>query len=112
MNGRGTEALPALFQDKAADIPCIVLGPHHEHISDRAVGDPHLAAGQTVAAVDLPGTGDHRARVGAVVGLGQTKTTDPLATGQLGKYFCFWASVPNSLMGTITSDDCTLIIER
>ncbi len=30
----------------------------------------------------------------------------------LGKYFCFVASLPNSLIGTITSEDCTLIIER
>ena len=30
----------------------------------------------------------------------------------LGRYFCFWASVPNSLIGTITSDDCTEAIER
>src|SRR5690625_2289871 len=30
----------------------------------------------------------------------------------LGRYFFFCSSVPNSLMGTITSEDCTLIIER
>ena len=30
----------------------------------------------------------------------------------LGRYFCFVASLPNSLIGTITSEDCTLIIER
>jgi len=29
-----------------------------------------------------------------------------------GRYFCFCASVPNALIGTITSDDCTDIIER
>ncbi|CFN66008.1 Uncharacterised protein [Bordetella pertussis] len=30
----------------------------------------------------------------------------------MGRYLRFCASLPNSLMGTITSDDCTLIIER
>ena len=30
----------------------------------------------------------------------------------LGKYFCFVTSLPNSLIGTITSELCTLIIER
>ncbi len=30
----------------------------------------------------------------------------------LGRYFSFCAWLPNSKIGTITSDDCTLIIER
>ena len=30
----------------------------------------------------------------------------------LGRYLRFCASVPNSLIGTITSELCTLIIER
>jgi len=30
----------------------------------------------------------------------------------LGRYFFFVASLPNSKIGTMTSDDCTLIIER
>ncbi len=34
----------------------------------------------------------------------------PLAS--LGRYFCFWASVPNSWIGSITSELCTLIMER
>jgi hypothetical protein len=34
----------------------------------------------------------------------------PLAS--LGRYFCLVSSLPNSLIGTITSEDCTLIIER
>ena len=34
----------------------------------------------------------------------------PLAS--FGRYFRFCSSLPNSLMGTITSEDCTLIIER
>jgi hypothetical protein len=34
----------------------------------------------------------------------------PLAS--LGRYFCFCASVPKSLMGTITSELCTLAMER
>ena len=34
----------------------------------------------------------------------------PLAS--LGRYLFFWSSVPNSLMGTITSELCTLAMER
>ena len=34
----------------------------------------------------------------------------PLAS--FGRYFCFCASLPNSKIGTMTSDDWTLIIER
>ena len=34
----------------------------------------------------------------------------PLAS--LGRYFCFVASLPNSKIGCMTSEDCTLIIER
>jgi len=29
-----------------------------------------------------------------------------------GRYFCFCASVPKALIGTMTSDDCTDIIDR
>ena len=82
--GRG-QALPALFQHEAADGAFVVLGPDHEHVGDRAVGDPHLGAGELVAAVDLPGARDHAAGVGAVVGFGQAEAADPLAGGQLGQ---------------------------
>ena len=34
----------------------------------------------------------------------------PLAS--LGRYFCFVASLANAWIGTVASDDCTLIIER
>ncbi len=34
----------------------------------------------------------------------------PLAS--FGRYFCFCTSVPKTKIGTMTSDDCTLIIER
>ena len=34
----------------------------------------------------------------------------PLAS--LGRYFCFVASLPNSKIGSMTSELCTLIIER
>ncbi|KAF5299039.1 hypothetical protein FQA39_LY19195 [Lamprigera yunnana] len=58
-----------------------LFGPDHEHIGDGAVGDPHLAALELVAAIDLVGAGGHAAGVGAVVGLGQAEAADELAAG-------------------------------
>jgi hypothetical protein len=42
------EAGHALLQNEAADLAVMGLGlrPDHEDIGDRAVGDPHLRAGQ------------------------------------------------------------------
>ena len=84
---RGGQTVPAFFQNKAADLAVFGLAPHHEHVGDRAVGDPHLVAGEAVAAVHFLGAGGHAARVGAVVRLGQAETADPLAAGQLGQVF-------------------------
>ncbi|CPL20596.1 Uncharacterised protein [Bordetella pertussis] len=46
--------------------------------------------------------------------LGSVRPKQPIHSpaASLGRYLRFCASLPNSLMGTITSDDCTLIIER
>ena len=85
VNRRGAQALPAFFQDKAANLARVILGPDHKHIGDRAVGDPHLRAGQAVAAVDLFRAGDHRAWVGAVIRLGEAEAADVFAAGQFGQ---------------------------
>jgi hypothetical protein len=46
--------------------------------------------------------------------LGSVRPKQPIHSpvASLGRYFCFCASLPNSLIGTITSELCTLIIER
>ncbi len=46
--------------------------------------------------------------------LGSVKPKQPIHSpvASLGRYFCFCASVPKALMGTMTSELCTLIIER
>jgi hypothetical protein len=46
--------------------------------------------------------------------LGSVRPKQPIHSplASLGRYFCFVASLPNSKIGTITSEDCTLIIER
>ena len=90
VDGRGGEALHALVQDEAADGADSAalghfLGPDHEHVGHRAVGDPHLAALEPVAAIDLVGARGHAAGVGAVVGLGQAEAADEFTTGQLGQ---------------------------
>ena len=58
------------------------------------------------------GTRGHAAGVGAVVGLSQAEAADVLARCQLGQVFLLLRLGPNSLIGTITSDDCTLAMER
>ena len=79
---RGAQAFPAFFQHEAADLAGIVLGPDHEHVRHRAVGDPHLGAGQAIATVNLLGAGDHRAWIRAVVRFGQAEAADVFTAGQ------------------------------
>ena len=51
---------------------------------------------------------------GSEPAFGSVRPKQPIHSpvASFGRYFCFCASVPNSLMGTITSEPCTLIIER
>ena len=67
VDGGRAQPLHALFEDEAADLAVIVaahdLAPHHEDVGDRAVGDPHLVAGQAVAVGGLDGACLHAARV-------------------------------------------------
>ena len=86
------QALHALFQDEAAYRTLALalafqLGPDHENIGNRRIGDPHLRALEHIAAVDRRGARDHAARVGAVVGLGQAKAANPLAGREFGQVF-------------------------
>jgi len=89
VNRRRSQTLPAFFQNKATNVTLIVLRPDHKHIGDGAVGDPHFAARQAVAAIHRPRTGNHRARVGAVVRLGKTEAANPFARRQLGQVLLF-----------------------
>ena len=85
VNGGSAQAFPAFLQHKAANGAAVVLGPDHKHIGNRAVGNPHFGAAQGVASGYFLGAGDHAAGVRAMVGLGQAKAADPLASGQLGQ---------------------------
>ena len=51
---------------------------------------------------------------GSEPGFGSVRPKQPIHSpvASFGRYFCFCASVPNSLIGTMTSDDCTDIIDR
>src|SRR5687767_15228318 len=46
--------------------------------------------------------------------LGSVRPKQPIHSplASLGKYFFFVSGLPNSKIGSMTSDDCTLIIER
>ncbi len=81
------EAVHAAFEDEAAYHAVIGLGPHHRHVGDRRVGDPHLGAAQLVAAGCRARAGDHAAGVAAVVRFGQAEAADQVAAGQAGQVF-------------------------
>ena len=85
LDGRRAQAFPAFFQNEAANHVIIGLCPNNENVSDRAVGDPHLGALEQVTTFGAACTGNHGARIGAVVRLGQAEAADKLATGQLGQ---------------------------
>ena len=61
--------------------------PDDEDIGDRAVGDPHLGAGQAIAGGRLFRHGLHARRVRPGIGFGQTETADQRARRQPGKVF-------------------------
>ena len=61
------------------------LRPHHEHVGDRRVGNPHLGAVQAIAIRHLLRAGLHAARIGTGIGLGQAETADPLTAGEFGQ---------------------------
>ena len=82
--GRGKASIAA-FDDEAADLVVLALGPHHRDIGERGVGDPHLGARKQPAALHLPGAGLHAGRIGTGVRLGQAEATDEFAAGQARK---------------------------
>ena len=83
---RRRETLRAALDDEAAD-HAVELRPHHRHVGDRRIGDPHLGAVEPEAAGDLLGARHHGARIGAVVGLGQAEAADHLAGRELRQVF-------------------------
>ena len=68
-------------------------------------------AAEAIAAGDALRFGLHRAGVGASLGFGEAQTADPAPFASLGRYFAL-AFVAIGVIGCITSEDCTLIIER
>ncbi|KFB71559.1 MAG: hypothetical protein AW09_003294 [Candidatus Accumulibacter phosphatis] len=85
MDGRRRQARHSFLEDEAANCAGVILGPDDEHVSNRRVGDPGLVARDPVAAVHRTRPGLHAARVGAVVGLGQSEAADRFAACQPGK---------------------------
>jgi|GEM_PF-102766 len=81
--GRRAEPGAALVQKESANASRIVLGPDHKHIGDRRIGNPGLGAAQAVAPGHRTGARDHAARVGAVIGFGQTKAADRRSSRQV-----------------------------
>ena len=65
----------------------IGFGPDHEHIGNRSVGNPGLAARDAITALDLLRARDHAARIRPGIGLGQAETTNQFAACQAGQIF-------------------------
>ena len=86
---RRVQAGHAFFKDEApyGAIMRFRLGPNDEDVGDGRVGDPHLRAGQAVAAVGLDRAGAHAAGVGAGIGLGQAEAADEGAAGESREIF-------------------------
>src|SRR3546814_2489217 len=61
------------------------LGPDDEDARNRRVGDPHLGAGEAIAAVDLLRARPHGAGVRPRIRLGKPEAADPFAGRQLGQ---------------------------
>src|SRR5207249_10291155 len=72
----------AALDEEAPDLAVVLLGPDHGDVGDGAVGDPELGPVQDVRVALPPGARLHRARVGAMVGLGETEAPDLLARGE------------------------------
>ena len=78
--GRREALHPLLDQEPAHH--AVELGPHHRHVGDGAVRDPHLRAGKNVVIPVLHRLRLHPARVRTVVGLRQAEAADRLAGPQ------------------------------
>ena len=76
------EAGCAALDEEAPDLIVVLLGPDHGDVGDGAVGDPELGAAQDEGVALAPGARLHRARVGAVVGLGEAEAADLLPRGE------------------------------
>ena len=83
---RRRKSLGVALDDEAAN-SAVELGPDHRHMGDRRVGDPGLVAGETKAAGDFLGARRHRARIGAVVGLGEAEAAEQLGGRHLRQIF-------------------------
>ena len=83
---RRGESLGAALDQEPAD-HVVELGPHQCHVGDRRIADPGLGAGERKAARRLLRPRHHRARIGAVVGLGQAEAADHLAGRELRQIF-------------------------
>ena len=91
---RRTETRRSLFNQEAPDA-VLGLRPHHRHVRDGAVGDPHLGTVDAPLAAGLAhGLGEHSARIGSEVRLSQAKASDLFTLRHLGEpvlFLCFAA---------------------
>lgn len=77
----GSETSHALFENITSNLAIVTLGPHHEHISHRRVGNPGLGSVQNVSVSVIAGASLHATGVTSVVGFRETKAADELSLG-------------------------------
>src|SRR5690554_4342849 len=112
MNRRRAQAFHSFFQNEASDESILGLCPNNKYVSNRAVGI------QILFPVSRYPPSTFMARLAMLPGSdpwsGSVRPKQPISSplAKRGRYLRFCSSVPNSKIGTITSEDCTLIIER
>ena len=96
---RRAEARRSLFNQEPPDA-VLGLRPHHRHVGDGAVGDPHLGAIDAPLAARLAhGLGEHPAGIGPEIRFGQAEASDLFPLGHLGQPVLFLCFAPVGVDG-------------
>ena len=80
----GGKALSPLFHQEAANVIVLAASPHHRDIGNASVGDPGLGTIQDIFVSLFASLCPESGRIGAGVGLGQSKTTNGGSRLKLG----------------------------
>jgi len=79
---RCREAFHSTLHDQSVDTAFFILGPNNGHIRKGRIRNPKFGSVEQEVIAFVLELGFHAPRIGSVVGLGQSKTTHPLTTGQ------------------------------
>ena len=89
MHVPGLVSWRAFFDQKSPHFAVFALGPHHGHVRQRPVGDPHFFAVQDVPVSFFYRAGQHSAGIRAKLWFRQPKAADRFSIPQLRKPLFF-----------------------